>query len=102
MGVAMIADNIIQISIDNSGRLCIFPATQKFVLIYRSATEVHWDNQQCCLYSPKPREWNYHDWFTHITKVIRDECSCELLITAETVWLNIPEKLKQQIIRQSK
>ncbi len=96
----MTTDNITHIIIDNSGRLCIFPATQKFVLIYRSATQVHWDNQQSFLYSPKPREWSYCDWFAHITKVIREECNCELLITGETVWLNIPEKLKQQIVDQ--
>ena len=33
------------------------PETEKFTLIYRSAAEVHWDNKELFLYSPKPRDW---------------------------------------------
>ena len=51
-GRAMKTDFIKEIKIDESGRLCIFPEKEKFTLIYRSAAEVHWDNDHLFLYSP--------------------------------------------------
>jgi len=94
----MTTDNIKEIKIDNLGRLCITPEAEKFTMIWRSATEVHWDTNNEFLYSPKPREWSYFDWFTHIVTTIKNECRCNLLLTDETSWINIPESLKEQII----
>ena len=62
-------------------------------MIYREAAEVHWDNNKLFLYSPKPREWSYFDWYKHILKV----ANCNLLLTKNTVWTNIPLALKDQI-----
>ena len=59
-------DKIIKVEIDNSGKLHLTPEKTKFSLIYRTATEVHWDNEKMTLYSPKPRERSYLDWFLHI------------------------------------
>ena len=56
-------DNIIEIGIDNSERLYIKPENEKFTQIYRTATEVHWDNDGCYLYSPKPKDWTYLQWY---------------------------------------
>ena len=89
-------DNIKEIKIDEAGRLCIYPEREKLVLVYRTATEVHWDNQKLFVYSPKPREWSYLDWYQHIINVAR-ECGCELIITKDTVWADIPLSLKQEI-----
>lgn len=50
----MITDEIIEIGIDDLVRLYIKPKIQKFTLIYRTATEVHWDAKNGFLYSPKP------------------------------------------------
>jgi hypothetical protein len=96
--IEMKTDNIKEIKIDDSGRLCIFPEMEKFTLIYRTATEVHWDNQRMFLFSPKPREWSYFDWFKHIIDVARSECYCDLSITKATIWTNIPSSLRQQIL----
>jgi hypothetical protein len=71
-------------------------------LIYRTATEVHWDNNGLFLYSPKPREWTYFDWFRQITIVTETECSCKLILTDVTEWTNISDELKQQIIEYQK
>ena len=62
-------DNIIRIEIDDSGRLHLKPEKTKFTLIYRTATEVHWDDKKLTLYSPMPRDWSYSDWYCHITEV---------------------------------
>lgn len=90
-------DKITKIEIDDSGRLLITPDTEKFTMIYRSAAEVHWDNNVNALYSPKPREWSYLDWYKHIVSLIATDCNCRLLITESTQWKNIPEDLKTDI-----
>ena len=93
----MKTDNIKEIKIDISGRLCIYPEQEEFTHIWRSATEVHWDIKNSFLYSPKPREWSYFDWYKHIISVAK-ECGWELFLTEDTIWINIPHSLKQQIL----
>lgn len=93
----MDSDNIQEIGIDENGRLIIKPEKKRFPLIYRTATEVHWDNNKNFLYSPKPREWTYLDWFRHIVSTIQTECGIKLKTTAETLWFSIPETLKEEI-----
>jgi hypothetical protein len=96
----MKTDNIIEVKIDNLGRLCITPEKEIFTFVWRSATEVHWDDKYFYLYSPKPREWSYFDWFMHIISVIKIECNCELMLTDHTLWVDIPTSLKQQILHK--
>ncbi|BAU54734.1 hypothetical protein [Mucilaginibacter gotjawali] len=92
----MKTDHIKEIKIDESGRLCIFPEKERFSMIWRSATEVHWDDKGLFLFSPKPREWSYFDWYKHIIKVVQ-EANCHLVITDKTVWIDIPPTLKEEI-----
>lgn len=92
-------DVIKKVEIDTQGRLNISPGEQKFTMIYRTATQVHWDSQNQNLYSPKPSDWTYVDWYNHIIRVARQECFCELSLTKETVWINVPENIKNEIIQ---
>ncbi len=94
----MTNDNILKIWIDNDGRLCLRPAKEKFTMIYRSAAEVHWDNISDFLFSPRPREWTYLDWYKHIISTVVDEYGCRLHITVETDWLSVPNELKAGIL----
>lgn len=48
----MTIDKILEIGIDDKERLFIKPDKERFTLIYRTATEVHWDNNGLFLYSP--------------------------------------------------
>ena len=93
----MSQDNIVEISIDTNDRLCIKPEREKFEMIYRSATEVHWDNNEYFLYSPKPREWTYLHWYKHIITTILNEYNCKLTITTKTKWTSISKELKEKI-----
>jgi hypothetical protein len=90
-------DNIIEIGIDSLERLYIKPEKEKFTLIYRTATEVHWDDKENFLYSPKPKDWTYFDWYKQIVGVVEIECNCKLLLTDKTQWSNIPNEVRQQI-----
>jgi hypothetical protein len=94
----MKSDTIAEIGIDSQERLYIVPLKEQFPLIWRSATEVHWEPNSYYLYSPMPREWNYIDWYLHILRVIKDECACQLLLAADTNWVNIPDELKHEIM----
>ena len=98
----MTIENILEIGIDDKERLFIKPEKERFTLIYRTATEVHWDNNGLFLYSPKPREWTYFDWFRQITEVTETECNCKLIMTDQTLWTNISDELKQQMIEHQK
>ncbi|MGB1038320.1 MAG: hypothetical protein ACPGYY_06700 [Bacteroidia bacterium] len=49
------------------------PEKVKFTMIYRTATEVHWDEKELTLYCPKPRDRSYLEWYWHITKVAETE-----------------------------
>ena len=90
-------DFISSIEIDNEGRLLIKPEKEKFNLIYRTASEVHWDQAKSVLYSPKPSEWSYLDWYKHIMTIVEAECLCSLSLNENTIWTNIPQELKSQI-----
>lgn len=97
----MIVDNIIEIRIDEGGRLIIKPEKERFDHIYREAAEVHYDSTHLFLYSPRPREWTYFDWYKHIISVVEGG-NCKLLLTDNTAWINIPDELKKQITHWSK
>jgi len=95
----MISDEILEIGIDDLERLYIKPKFQKFTLIYRTATQVHWDSKNGFLFSPKPIDWTYLDWYKHITKVAKNECFCELLLNEDTLFINISRELKNEILK---
>lgn len=91
-------DNIIEIGIDEKERLFVKPEKATFPLIYRTATEVHWDDKYNFLFSPKPNEWKYLDWYKQIIGVVETECNYKLKLTDKTKWTNIPDNLKKQIL----
>lgn len=93
----MATDEIIEIGIDNEGRLYIKPLTSQFQYIYRLAVEVNWDSSKKILYSPKPRDWTYLKWYNHIIATAI-ECGCQLQLTKKTEWVNIPDELKTEIL----
>jgi hypothetical protein len=95
-------DEIMEVGIDDKERLYIKPKKERFTLIYTTATEVHWDNKEFFLYSPKPKEWGYFNWFKNMTRVAEIECNCKLFLTDRTIWTNIPNELKKQICAKTK
>jgi hypothetical protein len=96
----MTTEKIIEIGIDDKGRLFVKPQTKQFEFIYRDASGINWDNKGMVLYSPKPTEWTYFDWFRQIILATKGEYGCELKVSNETNWTNIPDELKNQICGQ--
>jgi hypothetical protein len=93
----MKSDNIQEIKIDDSGRLCITPEKEKVAIVFMAEMEVSWDVKGSFLYSPKPREWSYFDWYLQILAAAK-ECNCQLSLTDKTSWVDIPIALKEQIL----
>lgn len=89
-------EQIAEIAIDDAGRLCVTPSSASFRYIWREAMEVHWEPQGGFLYSPKPREWTYSDWFRQIAAAAREQ-GYPLQLSDSTVWRNIPASLKEEI-----
>jgi hypothetical protein len=83
------SDTIAKVMIDEMGRLLIFPTVNTYSMIYREAVEVNWDDHGKYLYSPKPGEWTYFDWFKHIVTTAGD-----LVLSLNTIWENIPVELR--------
>jgi hypothetical protein len=90
----MNTDHIEAIEINEQGELYIKPSTKQFVLIWRSATQVHWSERWNYLYSPKPREWSYLDWYKQILTVIANEYNYKLILTDTTLWQSISTTLR--------
>lgn len=95
-------DEIIEVGIDKDEQLFVRPKRERYTLIHRTATEVHWDEKELFLYSPKPREWSYFDWYRHIIDVADKECNSKLILTHRTIWTNVENELKKQIIENKK
>ena len=92
----MQTDTIDAVGIDGSGSLWIKPATATFAYIYREAMEVQWNAEQGGLFTPKPREWTYVDWFRQIVAAAR-ELGVELVIGPMTAWSDIDVTLREAI-----
>ncbi len=92
----MRTDTIEAVGIDERGSLWVKPATAAFAHIYREAMEVHWDAERGCLYSPKPREWSYVDWFRQIIRAVHYQ-GFELALKQSTLWSGITPELQQAI-----
>jgi len=86
-----------EIRIDSAGRLCVKPVSEQFPYIYRTAMEVHWDESQNFLYSPKPREFSYGKWFVQIINAVRSEYGYNLCLSGETEWINVSAEIKEEI-----
>ncbi|MBW8371023.1 MAG: hypothetical protein K0M66_08620 [Thiobacillus sp.] len=93
-------DAIIEIGIDDKGRLYLTPSTKAFPYIYREAMEVHWDDQGHYLHAPLPARAQLAQpiwWFERILAAAREQ-DCELYIDQQTKWHNVPVQLKSEIL----
>src|SRR5450830_1756627 len=91
---------IAEIGVDDKGQLYVAPKTKTFLYIYREAMEIHWNNEGRYLFAPSPPRANLAKpiwWFNQIMAAAKKQ-SCELRITPETKWHNVPQQLKEEIV----
>lgn len=92
----MQSDEIVEVGIDEQGSLYVQPRATKFPLIYREAMEVGWDQQRQRLFSPKPREWSYVQWFRQLREGAKEQ-GVLLQLVPTTTWSNVPADVRQDI-----
>ncbi len=88
---------IAEVAIDEGARLRVVPRERTFEFIWRAAAEVNWDAEGRYLYSPKPREWSYLDWYEHIVGAVRSEYAVVLVLEPASRFAGIPAELEQEI-----
>jgi len=93
----MNTDTITFVKIEETGELHIKPENVSFTFIYREAMEIHWNSATNTLFSPKPREWSYLKWFAQILDSAKEQ-GCILQLSTDTLWINISDQLKNEII----
>jgi hypothetical protein len=93
---SMNTDAIEAIGIDDHGSLWVKPTTSTFPYIYREAMEVHWDAARSCLFSPKPRDWSYVDWFRQIRAAARNQ-GVMLHLVPRTSWSDVDPDLQHAL-----
>ena len=94
----MRGEDIIEIGVDEVGRLYVKPSKTSFDYIYRAAMEVNWDKASGRLLAPKPEKWTYGMWFRHIRAAAAEEYGVKLEIVPATIWTNVPHELKAEIL----
>ena len=92
----MSTERIVEVGLDESGGLYVKPEAAKFPFIYREAMGVHWDKDRERLYSPKPKEWSYIEWFKQICRAAEEQ-SVSLVLAPSTIFLNLPEEVASEI-----
>lgn len=95
-------EKIIMVGIDELDRLFVKPESKSFPSIYRAAMEVNWDEDKKVLFSPKPREWSYQNWFEQIINAVKNECNTILIVDENTRWENISQNTKEDILQKIK
>lgn len=92
---------IAQVSIDESLRLQITPEsppTMSYEQIYRVAMSVRWDQDRRSFYAVAP-DLDYVLSYKQILAAVASEYGEQLILTANTVWSNVPNGLKLSIQR---
>ncbi|MCH5719828.1 hypothetical protein [Niabella hibiscisoli] len=89
---------IAEIGINAQGQLFIRPDQMSFEQIHSADPLIHWDAVNQWLYIPKPGPWPQLGWFRYIIKQCKRKYHCHLELTGRTIWTNIPDELKQQML----
>ena len=90
-------ERIAEVGIDAEGSLYIVPANANFPFVHRAAMQVGWDEGRRRLFSPRPVQMSYGDWFGHVLSAVASEYGVALEIRRETAWINMPLALKAEI-----
>lgn len=96
----MRSDRISRISIDEHGRVYVFPEFMEFPHVYREAMEVYWKADERALLAPgaidrvrlASAEW----WFCQILEAAKIS-GCSLDWDEKTIWQELPAKVIQKL-----
>jgi hypothetical protein len=101
MARPMIVETVSNIEIANGGELLLRLASEgrpAYQYVYRAAAGVYWDQDQYAFKLAARADDDYVNWFTHILKILEDEMGLQLRLSDEVTWINIPDKVKYEIL----
>jgi hypothetical protein len=89
-----------EMAIDDLNTLVVRPklgAHEDFRCIYRAALGVRWLPETRSLAPIAGSSPTHVEWLRRILRATRDEYGCELVVSAETRWLNVPVDLRKSL-----
>ena len=92
--------DIARVSVANDGRLRVYPALppgETFEFIYRAARRVRWDSGRGALWPATPHGGSYSRQLQTIVEAVADEYGCDLVLTHETDWQDVPPEVRRAI-----
>lgn len=93
----MAIEGIAEVGLDRDGRLFVRPRQGAYPMVYRAGMQVYWDEHHARLFSPKPIEWSYLDWYKQIIAAVRSEYGVVLRIDGGTIWTDVSDALQSEI-----
>ena len=93
-----------EVRIADSGALLVVPRPDEapdFTWIYRAALEVSWDSTWAALSTPAPVTGTYPSRFGFVVGAAKSEYGVILELTEKTLWVNIPDAIREEIKAQS-
>ncbi|MBI3283260.1 MAG: hypothetical protein HYZ65_00200, partial [Burkholderiales bacterium] len=97
----IIVETVSNIEIANGGGLLLRLANggrPSYQYVYRAAAGVYWDQEQFAFKLAARTDDDYAKWFAHILKILEDEMGLQLRLSDEITWINIPDKVKEEIL----
>ena len=93
---------IAKVEINDKGELLLSLASggnAMYQHIYREAAGVYWDQDNHGFKSTPINDWSCAKWFSQIVSVAKSGLRIELVLSANVVWQDIPEKDITEIVQ---
>jgi len=82
------------------GRLYVRPSSTSFDYIYRAGKGIYW-NAAAGRLGQTVKDEDHRECFDRIIEAAAGECGVHLVITPATVWTNVPDELRDAILKSS-
>lgn len=96
----MIVETVSNIEIVNGGALLLRLASggrPSYQYIYRASAGVYWDQEKYAFKLAARANDDYAKCFAHMLKILEDEMGLQLRLSDEATWINISDKVKDEI-----
>lgn len=94
-------ETVSNIEIANGGELLLRLASggrPEYQYVYRAAAGVYWDQEQYAFKLAARADDGYANCFAHILKILEDEMGLQLRLSDKVTWINVPDKVKYEIL----
>lgn len=90
--IEIAADGLLVVRLEGGGK----PSYQH---VYRAAAGIYWDQDAGAFTFSTKSNSSYARWFAHVREVLEDEMDLRLHVGAKVTWTNIPDDVKNKIMK---